>query len=139
MSTPSVSPTHHVHHWNTYAGQGTTSLTNSVVTPQVALIRQLRGPPNPKKATISLPRSSGLGKPTRCRTSRAPTSACVAAPRPILAGIASELSSAPALVASGVGQKLTRNDPSQMPGHTRGPPTRTPAKARPAGGQIAVA
>ena len=36
-------------------------------------------------------------------------------------------------------QRLTTNDPSQMPGATRAPPMRTPAKARPEAGQSAVA
>ena len=36
-------------------------------------------------------------------------------------------------------QTLTRNDPSQMPGQTRGPQRRTPAKTMPEGSQTAVA
>ena len=36
-------------------------------------------------------------------------------------------------------QTLSRNDPSQMPGQTRGPHQRTAAKAMPEGGQTAVA
>ena len=80
---------------------------------------------------MSRARVSGLGKPTQRRTREAPTRACAVAPRPILVGIATEVSSAAAWLVSHAVQRLTTNDPSQMPGQTRAPPMRTPAKARP--------
>ena len=49
MRTPSVSPTHHVHHVMTNSDHGIWPLTARVVTPTVALTRQLSGPPSSRK------------------------------------------------------------------------------------------
>ena len=58
---------------------------------------------------------------------------------PIQVGIATEVSSAAVWLVSHAVQRLTTNDPSQMPGATHAPPMKTPAKARPEAGQMAVA
>src|SRR5882724_8464875 len=139
MRTPSVSPTHHVPHVIGNSAHGIWPLTARVVTPTVALIRQLTGPPSTRKAPISRALVSAVGKPTQRRTRNAPTRASMVAPTPILVGIATEVSSAAAWVGSKAVQILTRNDPSQMPGQTRAPPIRMPANASPEGGQSGVA
>src|SRR5262249_10286050 len=139
MRTPSVSPTHHVHHVITTSDHGIWPLATRVVTPTVALTRQLSGPPSSRKVQMSRARVSGLGKPTQRHTSAAPTKACTVAPAPILAEIITEVSNAAAWLVSHTVQRLATNDPSQMPTPTRAPPMRTPASARPEAGQIAVA
>ena len=117
-----MSPTHHVHHVMANSDHGIWPLTARVVTPTVALTRQLRGPPSSRKVQMSRARVSGLGKPTQRRTREAPTRACAVAPRPILVGIATEVSSAAAWLVSHAVQRLATNDPSQIPGQTRARP-----------------
>ena len=57
----------------------------------------------------------------------------------MLAAIARPMKLISAFGALSETQTLTRNDPSQMPGQTRGPQQRSPAKAMPEGSQTAVA
>src|SRR5712691_4592242 len=104
----------------------------------VALTRQI-GPTLRRNRTIVRGWSSVVGTPTRRRTTYLPQSACNAEPTPIPVGTSRDLANVAAFVASKDVSTLTRNDPSTMPGHARGPSTRSPANAIPDGGQIAVA
>src|SRR5262245_53260512 len=99
MRTPKVSPTHHVPQWMEYIAQGIRPPIASAVTPTVALIMQLTGPPSRSKAPIFLAAVSVFGKPTQRCTREAPTKACTTAPTPIVVGIAADVRSVAAFVA----------------------------------------
>src|SRR2546425_13161818 len=83
ISAPIVSPTHHVNQLNGTLAHSTAPATQRLVTPMVALITQLRGPPKARNLKISASRTSGVGNPTNRRTRKAPTVACSAAPLPM--------------------------------------------------------
>ncbi len=58
---------------------------------------------------------------------------------PMLAATARPVKLISAFAAVSETQTFTRNDPSQMPGQTRGPYQSSPTKAMPEGSQTAVA
>ena len=87
------------------------------MTPTVALIMQLTGPPSRSKAPIFLASVSVFGKTTQRCTREAPTKACTTAPTPIVVGIAADVEASPHSLHHAV-PMLAINDPIQMPGHT---------------------
>src|SRR5207302_9849694 len=113
IQTPSVSPTHHVLQVIAASRAGRMPATRSVKSPQVALTRQLAGPPKAMKEKISSQRIKAEGHLTKRRTSHAPNIACAAAPSPMLPAVASDLKIAGLLAASRHRPAFTTNDPSQ--------------------------
>ena len=75
-----MSLTHHVPQVMANSAHKIWPLTTRVVTPTVALIRQLTGPPSMSKAPISVARVSALGKPPLRHTRNTPSRACPVAP-----------------------------------------------------------
>ena len=88
---------------------------------------------------ISRAPTNAVGYCVKRRIRKAPTMACSEAPIPILAASTVVFRIDAVLVVSREVRRLIKNDPSKMPGQTRYPNSRVPAKAMPDAGHTAVA
>src|SRR6266568_2879765 len=116
--TPMASPTHQFPQLNRASACGVAPPSTIVVTPTVALTRQLTGPSS-RNLSTSLGSPNAVGNPTNRRTRKAPKLACTAAPTPMLRLNKPDLNGESAGVPSKQVQKLIRNDPATMAGQTR--------------------